>query len=89
MESWPEMSYPIFNQCFTSISPENQRFSDVIRGCRSRTFVENGLIKNRKDGEGTMLTNITNFKIFPQNKSESFLARSLNFTYLRTRLTFM
>ena len=83
------MSQPIFNQCFTSISPEKHRFSDVIRGSGSRTLVENGLFKNRKDGGGTMLTNITNFKIFPQNKSDFFLARSLNFTYLRTRLTFM
>ena len=34
---------PIFNQCFTSIPPENICFSDVFKGYRSGTLVENGL----------------------------------------------
>ena len=34
---------PIFNQCSTSIPPENLRFSDVFRGYRIGILIENGL----------------------------------------------
>ena len=33
-----------FNQCSTSIPPENLWFSDVFRGYRSGKLVENGFI---------------------------------------------
>ena len=40
---------PIFNQCSTSRPPENiRKFSDVFRGYKSGTLVENGLIETIK-----------------------------------------
>ena len=48
ISEWKEVHEPVFNQCSTSIPSENIRkprtFSDVFKGYRSGTLVENELI---------------------------------------------